>query len=84
MASLGNGDVSERECGYFLDGGVRRDVVCVHFGHILEFITTGIPIISLLTKFRNRVPFSSRRIPVVGQSPGCQKRGKRHHESVQR
>lgn len=56
MASLGNGDVGERKnVGYFLDRGVGRDVASVHFGHSLEFITRGIPVSSLLTKFGNWV-----------------------------
>lgn len=47
LASLGNGDTSERKnVRYFLDREVGGNVVSVHFGHSLEFIASGIPISS--------------------------------------
>jgi predicted dehydrogenase len=48
MASLGNGDTTERKnVRYFLKREVGVNVVSIHLGHSLEFIASGPYLLSL-------------------------------------
>jgi hypothetical protein len=95
MASLGNGDTTERKnVRYFLEREVGGNVVSIHLGHSLEFIASGSYLLPLpknyslklrLVADTNRSNSTSvGRIFLFWQLDGDQEREERYHRSVPR
>jgi predicted dehydrogenase len=73
MASLGNGDVSERKnVKYFLEREVGGNVISIHLGHSLEFIAAGLFPSPFSLHSINPSSISSRRVQDLEQFDGDQ------------